>query len=170
MGRSAVSSLIAIGLMAAGIIIGATGYYVATTYQTKIVTVTTTQSTTTILTETLTQTLKPATTALANGTEVYIIPTVNGTYQMTASKGETFAIQLSSNGGSTGYSWNFKESSGIAYVNSTLVSASQLVGGPITYNYFFMANQAGSQTITLVYERTFSNSIADIIDIIVTVS
>jgi len=56
-GRPAVSGLLAIGLIAAGIIIGITGYYVATTYQTKIVTVTTTLSTTTSLTETLTQTL-----------------------------------------------------------------------------------------------------------------
>jgi hypothetical protein len=54
--------------MVAGVIIGITGYYVATTYQTKVVTYTTTESTTTSLTETSTRTLALTSTILEQTT------------------------------------------------------------------------------------------------------
>ena len=72
-GRSAVSSLIAVGLMAVGIVIGLTGYYVATTYQTKIVTVTTTQSTTTSLTDTVIQPIIQTETQIVSETFTQIV-------------------------------------------------------------------------------------------------
>jgi hypothetical protein len=52
MRRGAVSNTIAVALLVVGVIVGVTGFYVATTYQTKLVTVTTTQSTTRSLTYT----------------------------------------------------------------------------------------------------------------------
>lgn len=88
-------------------------------------------------------------------TPIYVYPTSNMTASISAKVGETFIIQLSSNGASTGYDWNVSTSGGIQYINYTVVSTSTLLGGPQVRNYFFKAVQAGSQTITLKYERAF---------------
>jgi predicted secreted protein len=112
----------------------------------------------------------PRTTTLTNGTNEYVLPLANGDYSISTKVGGIFIIQLSTNGGSTGYSLNITSSSGISYLNSTLVSSSTEPGAPVTYNYFFKATQPGSQSIALVYERTFSGQIGDTIDVSVSVS
>jgi len=77
MRRVAVTNGVAAGLVIVGVIIGVMGYYVATTYQTKIVTVTTTQSTTVSLTETLTQTVSITSTTLLTTTLTQTLTSVS---------------------------------------------------------------------------------------------
>ncbi len=92
----------------------------------------------------------------SNGVAEYVYPSSNLTSSISATVGETFIIQLSSNAGSTGYDWNVSTSTGIQYLNYTVVSTSTLIGGPQVRNYFFRAVQAGTQTITLRDERSFA--------------
>ena len=92
----------------------------------------------------------------SNGVAEYVYPSSNLTSSISATVGETFIIQLSSNAGSTGYDWNVSTSAGIQYLNYTVVSTSTLIGGPQVRNYFFRAVQAGAQTITLRDERSFA--------------
>lgn len=47
-------------------------------------------------------------------------------------------------------------SSGILYLNYTVVSTSSLVGGPQVRNYLFHAVRADGQAITLRDERPFA--------------
>jgi len=96
------------------------------------------------------------TTTLQGGTAEYIYPTANTDSDISAKLGETFAIQLSSNAGSTGYDWRVLCSGGIQYLNYTVVSTSSLVGGPQVRNYFFFAAKTGSQTIVLQNRRSFA--------------
>jgi predicted secreted protein len=107
----------------------------------------------------------------SNGVAKYTYPISNVTNSISATVGETFIVQLSSNAGSTGYDWNVSTSSGIQYLNYTIVSTSPLIGGPQIRNYFFRAVQAGAQTMTLRDERPFPPyAIAATIDLQVTVS
>jgi predicted secreted protein len=107
----------------------------------------------------------------SNGIAEYTYPASNLTTSVSATVGETFIIQLSSNADSTGYDWNVSTSAGIRYLNYTVVATSALVGGPQLRNYFFRPIQAGAQTITLEYERPFAPySIAATIDLQVVVS
>ena len=104
-------------------------------------------------------------------TAEYVYPTADGNPTISAKVGEVFAIQLSSNAGSTGYDWSVSCSDGVRYINYTVVSTSSLVGGPQVRNYFFHALSAGSQTITLVDRRSFAeNDVAATISVRVTVS
>ncbi|MDG6904606.1 MAG: protease inhibitor I42 family protein [Nitrososphaerota archaeon] len=96
------------------------------------------------------------TTTTTNGSPVYVYPTSNLSSAISARLGETFGVQLSSNAGSTGYDWNVSSSSGIQFINYTVVSTSTLVGGPEVRDYWFRASQAGNQSITLRDERQFS--------------
>lgn len=98
---------------------------------------------------------RPGTTTSSNGVAEYVYPTSNLTSSISAKVGDTFIIQLSSNAGSTGYDWKVTTSTGIQYLNYTVVSTSTLIGGPQVRNYFFGAVKAGSQTITLQDERPF---------------
>lgn len=132
------------------------------------------QSTTSSVT---TASTTPTTTTLpqANAVVAYVYPyaypnsTVNSTINTTA--GSTFIAQLSSNAGSTGYDWKVSTSTGITYLNYTVVSTSNLPGGPQVRDYYFRALQAGSQTITLKDERPWEpNVIAAIINLDVNVS
>lgn len=108
---------------------------------------------------------------LPNGTVVYIYPTIgSATSDISVNKSQTFIVQLQNNGGSTGYDWNVKTSAGIRFVNSTTVSGSGVPGAPVTQYYYFQATQAGSQSISLVYERSFSGEIYATITIYATVS
>jgi len=107
----------------------------------------------------------------SNGVAEYVYPSSNLTSSISATIGETFIIQLSSNAGSTGYDWNVSTSAGIQYLNYTVVSTSALIGGPQVRNYFFRAVQAGTQTVTLRNERPFApHSVAATINLQVTVS
>lgn len=111
------------------------------------------------------------TTTLQNGVAEYAYPTSNLSSSISAKVGETFIIQLSSNAGSTGYDWNVTSSSGIRYLNYTVVSTSNLVGGPQLRNYFFRAVEAGNQTIALRDQRLFAPYyVAATINLQVTVS
>ena len=150
-----------------------TGFYVATTYQTKIVTQT--ERTTAILTTTATVTVPPEATQTVlvplPGVAEYVYPSSNLTSSISGTVGETFIIQLSSNAGSTGYDWKVSTSTGIQYLNYTVVSTSTLAGGPQVRNYFFRAVQAGSETIALQNERLFAPyTIAATINVEVAVS
>jgi len=119
-------------------------------------------------TETTTGTVTATT---ANGIIEYVLPTSNFTSSISANVGETFIIQLSSNAASTGYDWNVRTSNGIRYLNYTVVSTSNLPGGPQVRNYFFQTVQSGRQTITLRDERLFAPyDIAATINLQVTVS
>ena len=149
MRKNGVTTLIATGLLVVGIVIGAVGIYTTTTSQTKTVT---------------------QTRALPGVIE-YVYPSSNLTSSISATVGETFIIQLSSNAGSTGYDWNVSTSTGISYLNYTAVSTSTLIGGPQIRNYFFRAVQAGNETIILRDERPFvPYAIAATINLQVTVS
>jgi len=107
----------------------------------------------------------------SGGTAKYILATTNQTVSISARVDQTFIVQLQSNAGSTGYDWNVTTSSGIQYVNYTVVSTSTLIGGPQTRNYFFRAVQTGSQTITLRDMRSWAPyPVADTIDLRVSVS
>ncbi len=92
----------------------------------------------------------------SNGAAEFVYPSSNLTSSISVKAGETFAIQLSSNAGSTGYDWNVSTSAGIQYLNYTVVSTSTLMGGPQVRNYFFRAVQPGNQTITLRDQRPFA--------------
>jgi predicted secreted protein len=92
----------------------------------------------------------------SNGAAEYVYPSSNLASFISATVGETFIIQLNSNAGSTGYDWNVSTSTGIQYLNYTVVSTSMLIGGPQIRDYFFRAVQAGTQTITLRDERPFA--------------
>jgi predicted secreted protein len=96
------------------------------------------------------------TTTLSGGTAEYVFPTANMTSTISVKVGETFAIQLSSNADSTAYDWNVSPSGGVRYLNYTVVSTSNLIGGPQVRNYFFLALAAGSQTIVLQDKRSFA--------------
>ena len=96
------------------------------------------------------------TTTLPDGTVEYIYPTADMSPQIAAKVGQTFIVQLQSNGGSTGYDWNITTSAGIEYLNATLTSSSSAPGAPVTYDYFFKATQTGSQSISFQDMRQFS--------------
>ena len=96
------------------------------------------------------------TTALPNGTKVYVFSSSDQSASNSAEVGEVFAIQLSSNAASTAYDWNATTSAGIRYLNYTVVSTSTLVGGPQIRNYFFEAVSSGAQTIVLRDQRPFA--------------
>lgn len=100
---------------------------------------------------------------------IYVYPTANTNASISATVGETFIVKLNATA-STGYDWNVSTSTGIQYVNYTVVYTSPLIGGPQVRNYFFKAIQAGSQTITLTYEQGFSHTIAATINLKVAVS
>jgi hypothetical protein len=107
MRRSGISTAVAVGLMIVGVLIGVTGYYVATTYQTKLVTVTTTQTTTfsTTYTEVQVQTSYVSTTmsqtvtstvVSISTTSIYPVPD-NATLVFADSSGSyTYSIQVGS--------------------------------------------------------------------------
>ena len=95
-------------------------------------------------------------TSPSNGVAQYVYPSSNLTSSISVTVGETFVIQLSSNAGSTGYDWSVGASTGIQYINYTVVSTSALPGGPQIMNFFFRAVQAGTQTITLRDARSFA--------------
>ena len=90
-----------------------------------------------------------------HGSPEYIYPIANLAPTISVKLGQTFVIQLSSNGGSTGYTWSVSASRGISFLNQTLVSSSPEPGAPVVYKYFFRATQAGSQTILLHDMRQF---------------
>ena len=96
------------------------------------------------------------TTTLANGTVVYSYPTADLSASITIQVGQTFAVRLSSNAGSTGYDWNVSSSGGVEFLNYTVVSPSTLAGGPQLRDYYFRASQPGSQSVTLKDQRQFS--------------
>jgi predicted secreted protein len=91
-----------------------------------------------------------------DGVAKYVYPSSNLSSSISARVGDTFIVQLSSNAGSTGYDWYVSASTGIQYLNYTVVSTSTLIGGPQVRDYFFKAVQAGTQTITLRDERPFA--------------
>lgn len=96
----------------------------------------------------------------------YPFPTENATSAISARVGEVFAIQLSSNAGSTGFDWSVSCGGGVQYVNYTVLSTSTLPGGPQIRNYFFRALAAGSTTIILQDKRPFAPyKVAAVIDI-----
>jgi len=95
-------------------------------------------------------------TASSSAPAKYEYPTSNLTASVSARVGQTFIVQLASNAASTGYDWNVTTSPGIRYLNYTVVSTSPLIGGPQVRNYYFMAVQAGTQTLTLRDERPFA--------------
>jgi len=96
------------------------------------------------------------TTTAHGGAAEYIYPTASADSAISARAGETFAIQLSSNAGSTGYDWTVSCSAGVQYLNYTVVSTSNLIGGPQVRNYFFLALKTGGQTILLQDKRSFA--------------
>lgn len=96
------------------------------------------------------------TTTLGPVTSVYPFSVTNTTSTISARVGEIFAVQLSSNAGSTGYDWSVSNSGGIQYLNYTVVSTSTLIGGPQVRYYFFHALTVGSQTIILQDRRSFA--------------
>lgn len=102
----------------------------------------------------------PETTTLSNGMVLYVYPSLNASTNIessiTSSTGETFGIQLSSNGGSTGYDWVISTSSGIRSLGNSAVSVSNLPGGQVVRNYYFESLQPGAQSITLQDRRQFS--------------
>jgi predicted secreted protein len=87
---------------------------------------------------------------------VYVYPTSNQSYSISANNSETFGVQLTSNAGSTGYDWNVSSSSGIQYLNYTVVSNSNLAGGSQVRDYWFKVTQASAQTVTLQDKRQFA--------------
>ncbi len=144
MRRSGVSNAVAAGLLVVGILIGATGFYAATTYQTK--TVTQTETTTAKLTTTATVTLP--------GVAEYAYGGFSQNSSITATVNETFIIQLSSNAYDLGYVWNVSTSTGMQYFSYTVVpSIKGCCGFPSLYYYIFRAVQAGNETITLQMGR-----------------
>jgi len=90
-----------------------------------------------------------------NGVAGYVYPTSNYVSYISVRVGETFIAQFSSTG-SAGYDWKVTTSSGIQYLNFTVVSTSHLPGGSQVRNYFFKAVQPGSQTITMQDQRVFA--------------
>lgn len=118
-------------------------------------------------TETVTATVAQSATATTGGQD-YPTPSLNSSVSVLV--GGTFAIQLSSDAGSTGYDWKVSTSTGIQYLNYTVVSTGTLVGSSQMRDYFFRAVQAGSQTIILQNERSFAPyAIAETINIVVAV-
>jgi len=81
---------------------------------------------------------------------------INSPTSIVAQLGKTFIIQLSSDAGSTGYDWNVTTSSGIRYINYTVIANSTAPGESQERDYFFRALQRGNQTITLVDRRLFA--------------
>lgn len=137
----------AAGLLVVGILIGATGFYAATTYQTK--TVTQTETTTVRLTTTATVTVP--------GVAEYAYGGFSQNSSISASVNETFIIQFSSNAYDSGYAWNVNTSAGIQYLNNTVVSSSSVCLGCLqSYYYYFRAVQGGTQTITLQAKQPFT--------------
>jgi predicted secreted protein len=144
MRRNGVSSMIAAGLLIAGILIGMTGVYAATTYQTKIATQTVT--TTAILTTTSTVSLP--------GVAEHSYDGISQNSSISAMVNEIFVIRLSSGAYDLGYVWNVSTSSGITYLSNTIVpSPKGCCGFPSLYYFFFRAVQAGNGTITLQMGR-----------------
>jgi predicted secreted protein len=90
------------------------------------------------------------------GTATYVYPSSSFPSSISARPGETFIIQLGSNAGSTGFDWKVSTSSGIHYLNYSTVSFATLPGGSDVRNYFFKADQTGTQTITLVDQRPWA--------------
>jgi len=95
-------------------------------------------------------------TSSSNGIAEYTYPTSNMTTSISATTGQTFIIQLSSNAASTAYDWNVSTSAGLRYLNYTIMSTSSLIGGPQVRDYYFRTVQSGTQTITLRDERPFA--------------
>lgn len=76
----------------------------------------------------------------------------NVTTSVSAAAGETFVIRLASNP-STGYDWKVSTTPGLAYLNYTSAGGSSAIGSPVLRDYAFKSLEAGTSTITLVYER-----------------
>jgi predicted secreted protein len=95
-------------------------------------------------------------TTLADGTIKYAFSTANQNPSITGKVGEIFIVQLSSNAASTAYDWAVSTSSGVQYLNYTVVSTSALIGGPQVRNYFFHITGSGSQTVILQDKRPFA--------------
>lgn len=101
------------------------------------------------------QTATVETSILPDGEKVFVYPTANATSSTSVMQDEGFAIQVSSDAGSTGYDWNVSTSGGIEYVNYTVASTSTLAGGAQVRDYHFLALDAGAQTVTLRDMRLF---------------
>jgi len=89
-------------------------------------------------------------------TATYVYPSSSFPSSISARPGETFIIQLGSNAGSTGFDWKVSTSSGLHYLNYSTVSYATLPGGSDVRNYFFKADQTGTQTITFVNQRPWA--------------
>jgi predicted secreted protein len=140
MRRKGVSNAMAGGLLVVGILIGATGYYVSSTYQTKI------------MTQTETTTARLTTTAT-----VFVYEGFSQNSSIHATVDETFIVQFSSGLYDRGYAWNVNTSVGIQYLNDTAAPSSGVCTGcPFTYDYYFRAVQVGTQTITLQAKQAFA--------------